>query len=124
MRIRRKYMWLAMMIAGLLMSIPSAYAADTGLKKILTNIIGLGDTAVLAIQVGAIVLGIAAVCGGIYGFIQDSKKQGNGPMTKGTAVIMIVCGGLLSCVTLAITAAGETVFGDTSGARDTITIPS
>lgn len=129
MRIHPKLKHLALMAAVLFLFAPAAFAQSTpsssnnGLGKILKNLTGVSNDAILFLQVFAIVIGIGLIVGGVMALVKDAKSQGNGPVSKGAAAIMIVCGGVLSFVTLLINSTGETVWGDTANGRDRITIP-
>jgi type IV secretory pathway VirB2 component (pilin) len=128
MRIHPKLRHVASTALMLLLFAPAAFAQSApsggnGLGKILRNLTGVSNDAILFLQVFSIVCGIGLIIGGIFALVKDAKSQGNGPVSKGAAAIMIVAGGVLSFVTLLIDTTGETVWGDTSGGRDRITIP-
>ncbi len=73
-------------------------------------------------RVAAIVVGVFLIIGGILALVKDAKSQGNGPVSKGAAAVMILAGGALTFVSLLIESTGQTVWGDTSGGRDKIEI--
>ena len=81
-----------------------------------------GNQIINFLRVGAIVIGVIAIIGGVMAIIKDARSQGNGPVSKGQAAVIILCGALLTFVTLLIESAGETVWGSTAGGRDKIEI--
>ncbi|MGX9960620.1 hypothetical protein ACW0US_17880 [Xanthomonas euvesicatoria] len=107
----------AMVLTGLAMLIfvPAAQAAGIAdIAKRLSE--SMGDIAWLA-QTVFVVLGIIMVGGGVLGFIQDMKTQGNGKINKATAIAMVLGGGLLGYMGSLMTTAGDTVWGDGKGSR-------
>ena len=130
MRAYQKLIKMSFVAMSMMMVAPLAMAQSTttsssnnGLGKILKNLTGVSNDAILFLQVFAIVIGIGLIIGGVLALVKDAKSQGNGPVSKGAAAIMIVCGGALSFVSLLINSTGETVWGDTSNGRARITIP-
>lgn len=99
-------------------------SSSNGIGKIFRNIASAGNDAILLGQVGAIVVGIFLIIGGVLALVKDAKSQGNGPVSKGAAFIMIGAGAVLSFVSLLINSTAETVWGDTTGGRDRIVIPT
>lgn len=100
---------------------PPAHAE--GLGEILKRLTGVGNDAIWFMQVGAIVIGIGLIIGGIMLLVKDAKSQGTGPVGKGGAAIIIFCGALLAFVGSLIDTAGDTVWGDGQGDRGRIEIP-
>lgn len=102
----------------------STTGSSNGIGKIFRNVAGAGNDLILLLQVGSIVVGISLIIGGVLALVKDAKSQGNGPVSKGAAFIMIGAGALLSFVSLLINSTAETVWGDTTGGRDRIVIPT
>lgn len=107
---------------------PAAFAQSTstsggGLGGILKRLTGVSNDAIWFMQVFAIVLGIGLIIGGILALVKDAKAQGNGPVSKGAAAIMLICGGVLAFVGSLIDTTGDTIWGDNQGSRSRITIP-
>ena len=127
MKLHKNLLFAVIGIAALFMlGMPDAFAqtvpSGNGLDAIATRGAATGNALVDALRVFAIVIGIGLIIGGVLALVKDAKAQGNGPVSKGAAAIMIICGGALTFVTLLVQSTGETVWGSTSGGRDKIQI--
>lgn len=105
---------------ALIFAVPAAQAA--GLKEIMERLAETAGSAAWLMQVGFMVVGIGLIGGGILGFIADAKQKGNGPISKGAALAMVLGGGLLAFMGSLVDTTGDTVWGDGKGNRGRIEI--
>ncbi|CAN7531062.1 hypothetical protein LJR168_003828 [Pseudoxanthomonas sp. LjRoot168] len=111
------------LMTGLILIAISASASAEGLPAILKRLTGLGQDSVNLIQMGGVVLGMALVVGGLFGFYSDAKKEGNGPINKKVATIMVLVGCTLTALSSVLTTGSDTVWGDGKADRGKITVP-
>lgn len=127
MKFNGKYLFFSLAVFTLLaLGIGDAFAqaAPSGgdLSAIANRGAQHGDALVNLFRVVAIVIGVALIIGGILALVKDAKSNGNGPVGKGAAFIMIAAGGALTFVTSMIDSTGQTVWGEQGGSRAKIEI--
>jgi len=114
---------LSALVSGLVLVAVSASASAESASGILKRLLGLGQDAVNLIQMGGVVLGVALVVGGMYGFYSDAKADGNGKINKKVATIMVAVGCVLTALSSILTTGSDTVWGEGKADRGKITIP-
>ncbi|KAF1702954.1 DUF6750 family protein [Pseudoxanthomonas kaohsiungensis] len=122
-RLAMKKKWKSILLINAALMVASGSASAEGLGEVMRRITGIGQDGAQLVQTLAFVAGLVFVVGGMIGFIADSKKDGNGPITKKTATIMILVGCCLGALGSVITTGSDTVWGDGAADRGRITIP-
>ena len=128
MKLTKKHLFIAIALFALFaVGLGDAVAQTTpssggDLSGIANRASGHGNAVINFLRVMAIVCGIGLIIGGIFALVKDAKSQGNGPVSKGAAAIMIVCGGVLTYVTSLVDSTGQSVWGQQGGSRAKIEI--
>lgn len=112
-----------LLLTAIMLATASATASAEGLGQIFKRLTGLGQDTINMIQMFGIAMGVVSVVGGLLGFIADAKTEGNGPIKKKTAAIMVAVGCVLTAISSVLTTGSDTVWGDGGADRGKITIP-
>lgn len=112
-----------LLLTAIMLATASATASAEGLGQIFKRLTGLGQDTIDMIQMFGIAMGVVSVVGGLLGFIADAKTEGNGPIKKKTAAIMVAVGCVLTAISSVLTTGSDTVWGDGGADRGKITIP-
>lgn len=99
-----------------------AQPSGNGLDQIAVRGANTGNNLINAARVFAIVIGIVMIISGFLAIWKDAKSQGNGPISKGAAFVIILVGGALTFVTSLIDSTGQTIWGSQGGSRAKIEI--
>ncbi|MEJ7745217.1 MAG: hypothetical protein WKF61_00365 [Luteimonas sp.] len=96
--------------------------SGNGLDQIAVRGAQTGNNLINAARVFAIVIGVIMLISGFLALWKDAKAQGNGPVSKGAAFMIILVGGALTFVTSLIDSTGQTIWGSEGGSREKIEI--
>lgn len=100
----------------------SSSAHAEGLGEIFKRLTGLAADGVSLFQAAGVAGGVLLIVLALFGFVTDAKKDGNGPINKKVATVMLVVGILLCALSSVLETGSDTVWGDGKAKRSKIDI--